>query len=85
MLTFNQKGTAVTRCTKNLDNDGFRQLIVDIVTTVLDGNRAAVTATGHHGDRLTGVATQGEEERIELIVIGFDGLDDVFLSQFGHC
>ena len=85
MLTVFQKGTAVARCTKILHNDCFRQLIVDIVSAILDGNGAAVTATGHNGDGLTGIAAQRKQESIELIVIGFDGFYDVFLPYFRHC
>ena len=60
------------------DDNGFRQLGVDVVAPILDGNHAAASAPGNHGDGLAAVAAQGEEEGVQLLVIGVDALDNVF-------
>ena len=66
-----------------LSNDNcLSQLIIDVISAILDGYSTAVPAAGHYGDRLTTVAAQREQESVELFVIGFDGADDVFLSFF---
>ena len=77
------KKTHPKGCAAYLNDDGFCQLIVDIIPTVLDGHGAAALSAGYHRDGLAAVATQGEQEGIELLVVGFDAADDIFLSFHG--
>ena len=65
------------------DNDRLSQLIVDAVSCVFDGDHAAASAAGDHGDGLAAVAAQREEERVEFFVVGQDLLNDVFFTFFG--
>ena len=65
------------------DDDGFCQLIVDVVSAVLDGYRAAAFAMGDYRNRFAAVTSEGKQKCIQFLVIGFDCLDDVFLAF--HC
>ena len=63
----------------------FGQLFVDIVSAILDGNRAATPAAGYHRDGLAAVAAKGKQKGIQLFVIGVDAADDIFLSFLNLC
>ena len=63
-----------------LYGNGIGKIVVDGVSTVLDGNDAAALLVRNDGDRLAGVAAQREQKRIQLLVVGFDTLNDVFDS-----
>ena len=62
------------------DDDGLRQLLVDVVSAVLNGNGQIPPAPGDHGDGLTAVAAQGEQKAVEFLVVCFDPLNDIFLT-----
>ena len=64
-----------------LNDNGLRQLVVDVVSAVLDGNGAAASAAGDHRDRLAAVAAQGKQKSVQLFIVGFDPLNDVFFSD----
>ena len=68
-----------------LHQDCFRQLGIHAVSAVFDGNHTAAPAAGDHRDRLSAVATQGKQECIQFLVIGFDGPNDVFLAYLRGC
>ena len=70
-------------CCQLCNNDGLCQLIIDIIPTILDGNGAVSTLSGYHRDWLTGVAAQGEQEGIQLFVIGLNGPDNIFFAKLG--
>ena len=63
-------------------HDGLGQLLVDVVAAILDGHGAAASAVGNHRDRLTAVAAQREQKRIELLIVCLYGFDDVFLAFY---
>jgi len=67
----------------NLYTDRFRQLIVNIVTAILDRYRTAAFPMCDYCDRFTAVAAQREKEGIQFFIIGFDFLDNVFFSFNG--
>ena len=46
------------------DQNGFGQLTVNIVATVLDGHGVAAFAPGYYGNGLAAVTSQGEKECI---------------------
>ena len=58
----------------------FSKLIVNIVSCVLDGDDTSALEMTHYGDLFTAVATKGEQEIVELLVVGFDASYDVFYS-----
>ena len=60
------------------DDNGLRQLLVDVIAAVLDGDHAAASAPGDNGNGFAAVAAQGEEEGIELFIVGVDAPDDIF-------
>ena len=60
------------------DDNGLRQLLVDVVAAILDGDHAAASAPGDNGNGFAAVAAQGEEEGIELFIVGVDAPDDIF-------
>lgn len=62
------------------ENDGLCQLGVNIVSAVFDGYGAAAPAVGNHCNGFTAVATQGEQKRIQLFIVGLDPLNDIFFS-----
>ena len=59
------------------------ELMVDIVSAVLDGDYAAFLQMRNDGYRLTLVASEREQEGVELLVVGLDALDNVFLAFLG--
>ena len=66
----------------SLDNDRLGKLFIDVVAAVLDGDRAASSAAGYHGDGFTAVATQREQKSVQILIVCFNALDDVLLAQF---
>ena len=76
------KGNQRTAFCGSTNDDRGRQLIVYVVSAVLNGNRAATSAAGNHGHGLAAIAAQGEQKAIEFFVIRFDPLDDIFFAFF---
>lgn len=62
------------------DDDGLCQLRVKIISAVFDGYGAAASAVGNHRNGFTTVATQGEQKRIQLFIVGLDPLNDILFS-----
>ena len=62
------------------DSNGFRKLVIDIVSSVLDGNGAAAFSVCNNSDRLSAVTAKGEEESVEFFIVGFDGFDDILFA-----
>ena len=52
-----------------------------MIPTVFDRNDAATLQVGDYRDRLATVTAEGEQKRVKLFVIGFDGTDNVFLPH----
>jgi len=67
------------RIFKRLDHNWFRKLIVDIVSSVLDGNDTASLEMTDDGDLLTAVAAERKQKGIEFFVVGFYVNYNVFL------
>ena len=65
-------------------DDRFGQLIVNVISAVLDGDSAAALSAGDDRDRLAAVAAQGEQKCIELLIIRFDPLNGI-LSAVRRC
>ena len=65
------------------DQDRVCQVVVNAVSAVLDGNDTSAATVGNDGDLLPRVTTEGKEERVQLLVIRFDSLDDIFLAFLG--
>ena len=68
-----------------LNDDGFRQLIVDVVSAILDGHGTTATPPGYHSNRLAAVAAKGKQECVQFLIVGLDGANDVFNSLLGLC
>ena len=62
------------------DNNCLRQLIVDVVSAVLDGNCTAVLPPCDNGDRFTAVTAQRKQKCIQLFIISFDPLNNVLFA-----
>lgn len=67
------------------NDNGFSQLLVNVVTAVFDGNHAAALQVRNDGDGLTGITAQGKQKCIQFFVIGVDLLDDVLLALICVC
>ena len=67
------------------DNDGLGELIVDVVAGILNGYSAALSPAGDYGDGLTAVTAQGEQKRIQLLIISFDPLNDILFTFLCSC
>ena len=65
-----------------LDDDSFRKLLVDVISAVLYRDNAAVLEVRYDGNRLTAIASEGEQEGVKLFIIRFYAVDDVFLFRF---
>ena len=52
--------------------------MIHVVPSILDRNNAAVFHVGNDCNPLSAVASKGEEERIQLFIVRFNSLDDVF-------
>ena len=63
-----------------LDHDSFGELVIDIVSAILDGHGAAALEMAYHSDRLAAVASKGKQKAVQLFIISFDPLNDVFFS-----
>ena len=63
-----------------LDQNCFCQMIVNTVSAVLDGNGAGLFSLSDNGDRFTAVTAEREEECIELLVVGIDLFNYIFLA-----
>ncbi len=82
MLTTEQKKINGPSFGKFSDDDSLSQLIVDVISAILDGNRTATSTAGNHRNRLTAVTAQREQEGVQLFIIGLDPLNDIFFSFF---
>ena len=74
------KGNQLTAPCVPSNDDRSRQLIVDVVSGILDGNGAAAPAAGDHRDGLACIAAQGKQKAIEFFIVRFDPLNDVLLA-----
>ena len=63
-----------------LNQNSFCQLIVYIVSSVLDRDGAAALSVSNYGDRFAAVATESEEESIQLLIVGLDLFYNIFLA-----
>ena len=79
MLTESHKEEAES-LSSFLNQDSFCQLIVDVISSVLDGDGTTASSAGDDRDRFAAVAAEREEEGVELFVIRIDLFDDIFLS-----
>ena len=68
-----------------LDDDGLRQLIVDVVSAILNGHSTTATPPGHHSNWLTAIAAKGKQECVQFLIVCLDGANDVFNSLLGLC
>ena len=68
------------RCNDRLNQDGGSQLVVDVVPAVLDGDHTAAPAAGDDRDGFAAVAAQRKQKRVQLLILGDDVPDDVFLA-----
>ena len=66
-----------------LNQNSLCQLIVDAVSSVLDRYGTALASFFDDGDRFALVATEREEEGVELLVVGHDLFDYVFFAFNG--
>lgn len=66
------------------NDDRFSQLIVNIVSAVLDGYCASTSPAGHHSDGFAGIAAKRKQKRIEIFVVRFDPLNDIFSAFFSY-
>jgi hypothetical protein len=66
-----------------LQLDALSQIVADGVAAVLDGDDTGTPASGNDGDGFPGVAAQGEQEGIHLLVIGINSVDQIFKTHFG--
>lgn len=62
------------------DNDRFRQLVIDVVPAVLDGDYAAAFQMRNNGDRFAAVAAEGKQEGLQILVVSINPLNYVFLA-----
>ena len=84
VLTNLTRQKRISRPIRGLHLNGFRQLIVNGVSGVLDGDRAAATLPADDSDRLSGIAAQGEQELVQLLIVGHDCTDDILLAHLGR-
>jgi hypothetical protein len=61
--------------------DGIRQMMVNAISSILNGYNAVSFTPGYHGNRLTAVTPQGKQEGIEFFIISIDMTDPVFPTQ----
>ena len=66
-----------------LDLNSLRQSIINAVAAVLDRDHTAAAAVRDHGDLLTRITAEREKERIQLLIIRSDILDDIFYAFLG--
>ena len=57
------------------------QLIIDIISSILDGNHTSASAAGDHSDGLATVAAQGKQKAVQLLVVGLDLPNNIFYSD----
>ena len=67
----------------SLNQNSLCQLIVNAVSSVLDGNGTALASFFDDRDRLALVAAEREEEGVELLIVGLDFFNYIFLAFNG--
>ena len=67
----------------DLYQDGLSQLVIDAVAPVLNGYGAAPPAPGDHGDGRSGITAQGKQKGVQLLVVGIDTANGIFLAFLG--
>ena len=70
-------------CRGSAYQDRFLELLVNAVPTVLYGDHAASPAAGNRGDGLAAVTAQREQECIQILIIGFDSLNNILFALDG--
>ena len=63
--------------------NGGSQAAVDAVAAILHGDHAGSPAAGNDGNGLAGIAAQGKQEAVELLVIGVDALNNILPAGSG--
>ena len=73
-------------CQKSYDN-GFGQLIVNVIPAVLNGYGTTALADCNNSDRLTAVTTKRKQKSIKLFIISFNTRNNIFFSflRLGQC
>ena len=61
---------------------GICQIVIDVVSAVLDGNDATASAALDDGYRFSAEATERKQEGLEILVIRIYVYDDIFFSLF---
>ncbi len=84
MLTDGQKAISGSPFEKS-DDDGFSQLLIDIVPAVFNGNGTVILASGYYGNGFTAVAAEGEQKSVQFFVISFDPLNDILFAFLRLC
>lgn len=64
------------------DDYRFCQLIIDVISAVLDGDHTAAFQMGDDCYRLAAVAAEGKKEGLQLLVISFYPLNYIFLAYY---
>jgi hypothetical protein len=67
-------------CADGSNENGFSQLIIDVIASVFDGHSAAALPAGYHSNGFSAIATQREKEGVQLLIIGFNATDNIFLA-----
>ena len=62
------------------NDDCLSQLAVNVISAVLDRNSTAVLTVRHYGDRFAAVAAQRKQKCVQILVICFDSLYNIFFS-----
>ena len=75
--------TAREQKIRSPNRDRFRQLIIHVISAVLDGNSTAAPSAGNDRNRFSAVAAQGKEKGVEGFVAGTDPVDQIFFAQLG--
>jgi hypothetical protein len=63
------------------NQNGFRQLIINGIPPILNGNGTAAPAARYDRDGFSTIATQRKQERIQFFILSFDRFDPIFLSR----
>ena len=83
MLTPDQKTISGLSFPLSHNLDSLSQLIINVVSAIFNGDYTTTTLAGDHSDRLTCLASQRKEKRVQILVIGFNARNDIFLAFRG--
>ena len=68
-----------------LYQNSFCKLFVDVISAVLYRDDAVLFVAGDDGDGFTDIATEREEECVQLFVVGLEGGDDILFALCCLC